>query len=184
MPDPAGSVTPPARPTPLDYAVVLLVLSATILALVQVSDAEPQPLPPNQLVPPIAAMLGLTAILWIAMALARNLLVAVGRVSMRYFHSYVVDPPAELVERPARTFNNQMELPQVFYVVCLLAMTLGRVDRVVVELAWLYVGLRVAHAVVMLGWNRVPHRFAFYAASTITLGTLAVHVAERGWPTV
>ena len=182
MTDVADPTMPPARPTLANYAVVYAVLIASIVTVVRIFGSEAQPTAPEALVPPLFAMLALTAAAWILMALLRNVMVALGKASMRYYHTYVQDSPAEWIERPARTFNNLMQVPTLFYVVCLVAMTLGHVDTIQVRLAWLFVAFRVIHAFIMLGWNFVPYRFAAYSAATIALAALAIRVAEQCWP--
>lgn len=183
MTDAADHATgPPARPTLTNYVVVYAVLVATIVLTVRIYRSAASPTTPEAIVPPAFAILGLTAVAWILMALLRNAMIAFGKASMRYYHSYVQEAPAEWIERPARTFNNLMQVPMVFYVVCLIAMALDRVDRTQVSLAWLFVALRVAHAFIMLAWNFVPYRFAAYNAAAIALVGLAIRVAERCWP--
>ena len=178
----APASAPPARPTLTNYIVVYAVLIACVAMAVLIVRADASPTTPSTLVPPMFGMLGLTAVIWILMAVLRNLMVMLGKASMRYYHRYVEEPPAEWIERPARVFNNLMQVPPLFYVVCLLAMTLGQVDTVQVSLAWLFVGLRTVHAFIMLAWNFVPYRFAAYNAATIALVALAFRVAERCWP--
>jgi hypothetical protein len=177
------SAESPARPTLLDYAVVCSILVAATLIAVHTFDPAAQSVPAATLVPPLFAMLALTAIVWLMMALLRNLMVSLGKASMRYYRRYADEVPAEWIERPARAFNNLMQLPLVFYSVCLVSMTLDRVDASQLRLAWLFVALRAVHALIMLVWNFVPYRFAAYTASSIVLATLAIQIARRCWPT-
>jgi hypothetical protein len=178
----ADAIAPPARPTLTNYAVVYAILIASIVLVVRLPYSAAEPSAARSLVPPLFAMLGLTAVVWIAMALLRNLMVMLGKASMRYYHRYADEAPPEWIERPARTFNNLMQVPLVFYAVCLMAMALNEVDTVQVQLAWLFVALRVLHAFIMLAWNFVPYRFAAYCASCIALIALALRVGERCWP--
>ena len=183
MMDATQAVTaPPAKPTLTNYLVVYTALFACIALAVRMFQREASATPSDALVPPLFAMFGLTAVVWLLMAGLRNLMVALGRASMRYYHSYAHDAPAEWIERPARTFNNLMQVPLVFYAVCLIAMALDRVDTVQVNLAWMFVVLRIVHASIMLAWNFVPYRFAAYNAAMIALVALALRVAERCWP--
>jgi len=174
--------SPPARPTLANYVVVYTGLAACIGLLVRVYGGDVRAEAPAALVPPLFAMLALTGVVWILMALLRNVMVMLGKASMRYYHHYEGELPAEWIERPARTFNNLMQLPLVFYAVCLVAMTLGRVDSIQVDLAWLFVAFRTLHAGIMLAWNFVPYRFASYSAATFALMALTYRVAEQCWP--
>lgn len=176
------ATTAPARPTLTNYVIVYAILIACIAFVAGIYGGDARHAPREALVPPLFAMLGLTGLVWIVMATLRNVMVMLGKVSMRYYHRYADDVPAEWIERPARTFNNLMQLPLVFYAVCLVAMTLGQVDSTQVSLAWLFVALRALHAVIMLAWNFVPYRFAAYSASTFALFALTFRVAEQCWP--
>jgi hypothetical protein len=81
------------------------------------------------------------------------------------------------VSLPNRNFMNLLELPMLFYVVCVgLYITLS-VDAAAVALAWLYFALRVLHSLVHLTYNNVFHRLGAYAASTLVLGLLWVRFA-------
>ena len=81
------------------------------------------------------------------------------------------------VSLPNRNFMNLLELPMLFYVVCLgLYVVLG-VDALAVALAWGYVALRVVHSLVHLTYNNVLHRLGAYAASAALLVALWVRFA-------
>ena len=89
---------------------------------------------------------------------------------MLYYETYGDDDyPAEWIERPARTFDNLLQVPMLFYVVCLLMMVVDEIDSVQVTLAWLFVATRIAHAFIYIVFNRVPYRFAAFFAGVTTL---------------
>jgi hypothetical protein len=112
----------------------------------------------------------------------RNLAVFRGTVSARYYLDYVSEVPSEKLERPARTFNNLLQVPMLFYAACALMMATGNVDAAQVTIAWLYVALRVLHAVVYIAFNRLAYRFSLFAASCIALGVLWTRFALQSWP--
>jgi hypothetical protein len=89
--------------------------------------------------------------------------------------------PPDWIERPARTFNNLMQLPALFYVVCLLMLATGVVDRPQIIMAWVFVALRAAHALIYMVWNHVPARFSAYVAGFVTLCFLWVRFAISTW---
>lgn len=64
-----------------------------------------------------------------------------------------------------RNYQNLLELPVLFYVVCLLLYVGNAASGTAVWLAWAYVALRVLHSLVHLTYNNVMHRFAFFALS-------------------
>lgn len=70
-----------------------------------------------------------------------------------------------------RNYMNLLELPVLFYVVCLLIVVTGIASPTLLALAWAYVGLRVLHSLVHLSYNHVLHRLAVFATSN---GVLAV----------
>lgn len=84
----------------------------------------------------------------------------------KYGESANVPPDVSI---PNRNFMNLLELPVLFYVACLTLYVTKHVDGALVGLAWTYVALRAAHSAVHLSYNRVRHRLALYAASTVVL---------------
>lgn len=76
-----------------------------------------------------------------------------------------------------RNYQNLLELPVLFYVVCLLLYVGNGPSRTAVLLAWAYVALRVLHSLVHLSYNNVMHRFAFFALSNACLVALWIAAA-------
>lgn len=72
----------------------------------------------------------------------------------------------------ANAFRNQLELPVLFYVLCVLAIITRQADYLLVALAWLFVLLRLAHAGIHVTYNRVEHRGLVFAFGCITLLTM------------
>lgn len=70
---------------------------------------------------------------------------------------------------PNRNFMNLLEVPILFYVLCIMLYVTQRVDVLAVNLAWAYVGLRVVHSLVHLTYNKVLHRGVVYGASNFVL---------------
>ena len=81
------------------------------------------------------------------------------------------------VSLPNRNFMNLLELPMLFYAVCVALYVTLSVDPVAVALAWLYFVLRVAHSLVHLTYNNVFHRLGFYAASAVVLALMWLRFA-------
>ena len=67
---------------------------------------------------------------------------------------------------------NLLELPVLFYVVCLLIFTTGQGAALQVGLAWAYVALRVVHSLIHLSYNHVYHRLAAFVVSNGVLAAL------------
>ena len=87
-------------------------------------------------------------------------------------------PPG--VSIPNRNYMNLLELPMLFYVVCLLFYITEGGSAVVLVLAWTYFALRVVHSLIHLTYNHVIHRLIAFAASNWVLTALwvmaAVHI--------
>lgn len=166
-----------SHPRVTEYLAAGAIIAAGVILLVAVTRLPPAPADTRMLVRPMLAMFALTAAVWLLMVLFRNGAVMRGIVSIKYFHDYKSEIPDEWIERPGGTFNNLMQAPSLFYVITLLMMTTPWVDRVQIFLAWIFVGTRVLHAVVYIGFNYVPYRFATYAVSCITLAVIWVRFA-------
>lgn len=69
----------------------------------------------------------------------------------------------------SNSFDNQFQLPVLFFVGALLALHLGVVSWVEVILAWAFVALRYVHAAIHVTTNNVEQRFAAYGAGLAVL---------------
>jgi hypothetical protein len=77
----------------------------------------------------------------------------------------------------ADNYNHLHEAPTVFYAVALVLAMIGQGDNLNATIAWVYVGLRIAHSLVQVFSNRVVVRFAIFALSSIALIMLVTHAA-------
>jgi hypothetical protein len=88
-------------------------------------------------------------------------------------------PPA--VSIPNRNYMNLLELPMLFYVVCIVLYLTAGSSTTTTALAWAFVALRVVHSLIHLTYNRVVHRLTAFTASNVALVMLWVpagfHVA-------
>lgn len=89
----------------------------------------------------------------------------VGANDFRYGESDAVPPFAAIINR---NYINLLELPLLFYVICLIFHAANRVDIATLRLAWTFSGLRLVH----LTYNHVLHRLGVYAVSNVALGLL------------
>jgi hypothetical protein len=69
---------------------------------------------------------------------------------------------------------NLLELPMLFYVGGLMYYVAGKVDGVVLAVAWTYVALRAIHSVIHVTYNNVMHRLTVFALSNGVLGVFWV----------
>ena len=81
------------------------------------------------------------------------------------------------VQWKAHNYNHLHEAPTLFYAVALVLALIGQGDGINATIAWIYVGLRVAHSVWQATINRVWVRFALFALSSLALMALILHAA-------
>ena len=118
---------------------------------------------------PLLIQVGLTFLVWLRMYQTR----------LAEIQARQIDPNELATRRDSRrllnntaaadNFSNQFELPVLFYLAIMLALTLMLQDRVIVFLAWVFVILRVAHAIIHLSYNNVTHRFLVYVAGGLAV---------------
>ena len=73
------------------------------------------------------------------------------------------------VAGPSDNFSNQFEMPVLFYVAIIVALTLMIQSPLLNSLAMAFVLLRVVHSMVQITYNKVMHRFTAYALSSLAL---------------
>ncbi|WP_152435773.1 MAPEG family protein [Erythrobacter sp. THAF29] len=83
----------------------------------------------------------------------------------------------EKVNWKADNYNHLHEQPTVFYAVAITLAVLDQGGGMNAFLAWIYVGLRVAHSLVQATANRVMVRFVLFALSSLVLIALIFHAA-------
>jgi len=165
------------------YLLIGAILAAFVAVLVAVvrtpsASAHIDQGPAAALLQPMVALVVLTAAALLMAVVYRNVAIVRGAVSQRYFQTYT-DKPAEWVERPIRTYMNLLELPVLFYVVCLLMLTTGKFDPVQASLAWVFVITRYVHAFIYIGFNHVPLRFTAFLTGVFTLAVMWVRFADQ-----
>ena len=128
-----------------------------------------------ELIYPMAAMVLITILVLYRMVRGRFAAVASGAVDARYYKTYQGEntEPRSAAQN-ARHFSNLFENPVLFYVACVVAMVSGLGGTPMLILAWLFVAMRVIHAIIHLTSNRIPQRIAAYASSWTVLGAMWV----------
>ncbi|WP_424192174.1 MAPEG family protein [Ampullimonas aquatilis] len=120
---------------------------------------------PTTILYPIFALAG-----WTALAL---LWLAITRFTSRLQPEDFICGESDKVPMRAlianRNYVNLLELPLLFYVVCLMLHIGSSPSDLAFYLAWAYVGLRVVHSLIYLTYNHVMHRFAAFAVSNVVL---------------
>lgn len=91
----------------------------------------------------------------------------------KYGESANVPPEVSI---PNRNMMNLLELPMLFYVACLIQFVTHTVDAMALNLAWIYVALRIGHSCVHLTYNKVLHRLSFFALSSFVLTLIWIRI--------
>ena len=84
--------------------------------------------------------------------------------------------PAE-VQWKAHNYNHLHEQPTLFYAVVIVLALIQHGDGGHALLAWIYVGLRIAHSLVQATANVVMARFVLFALSSLVLVAMIFHAA-------
>lgn len=85
--------------------------------------------------------------------------------------------PAE-TQWKAHNYNHLMEQPTLFYAVVAILALAGAGGGVNTNIAWAYVGLRIAHSLWQSLVNKVSIRFALFGLSTFCLIALAINAVR------
>ncbi len=83
-------------------------------------------------------------------------------------------PPS--VAWKSHNYAHLMEQPTLFYAVVVLLTLVGQGDGLNAQLAWAYVGIRIAHSLWQVLVNTIPIRFGLFILSTISLFTLSINL--------
>jgi hypothetical protein len=118
---------------------------------------------------PMIALVLLTAVVWVRLYVER-----LGEMRARRIDPQSISTSSARNATLTRTagadnFKNLLEMPVLFYALCLALLAAGEVSAGFLQAAWAYVALRTVHSVIHLTYNRVVHRFLAYAASSLVL---------------
>ena len=83
-------------------------------------------------------------------------------------------PPS--VAWKSHNYAHLMEQPTLFYAVVVLLTLVGQGNGLNAQLAWAYVGIRIAHSLWQALVNTVPIRFGLFILSTISLFALSINL--------
>jgi hypothetical protein len=130
---------------------------------------------------PFFAMILLTFVVWIVMYIGRIRYSIANRVNAQRLGTpeKVVQVLPEEIQYPAYNLTNLLELPIIFYALCLYLFVSGNVDALYVIAAWLYVALRAVHSVIQCTSNIVMRRFAVYMASSVVLWSMVLRAVAQ-----
>ncbi len=128
---------------------------------------------------PVVALLAWTMVMWVWMYSTRiPAMLKAGMDAKEMVGTTGASLRAQLpdsVSWKADNYNHLHEAPTLFYAVAIVLAIIGQGDGLNTTIAWVYVGLRVAHSVLQATVNKVAIRFALFALSSLVLMALILH---------
>jgi hypothetical protein len=122
--------------------------------------------------------IGLTFAVLVALGRSRVPLVMRGEIEISAIAVKTEAWPLK-AQQISNNFNNQFQLPVLFYVLSLLSLWAGGTNWLDVALAFLFVGLRMVHAFIHCTTNRVIPRFQVYFLGLLVLVVFTIVLALR-----
>jgi hypothetical protein len=117
---------------------------------------------------PVFVLVALTLALAVWMGYVRNRLVYAREVKIKDIALTKESWPAR-AKQLSNAYENQYELPVLFYVLVALALITKKTDLIFVVLSWVFVLSRLVHAYIHTTSNYVPRRFFAYLLGLIVL---------------
>jgi hypothetical protein len=127
---------------------------------------------------PLFVLVALTFALMIWMGALRVAAVRRGEVRVRDIALRQPNWPPR-AQQISNCFDNQFQLPVLFYVLTIVALFLRKADLLFVVMAWIFVLLRIVHAAIHVTSNRVGIRFQAFAAGMVVLLLMWIVFAVR-----
>ena len=118
---------------------------------------------------PVFCLVMLTFLMMAATGITRLISVRRRQVHPRYYVLMSGDTPPDYVQKVGRNMANLLEVPVLFYLLAVLVILFEINNQLLVDLAWLYVALRLVHSIIHISYNNVPHRFIVFVLSVVTL---------------
>lgn len=138
-----------------------------------------------EILKPVVALAAWSTIMWIwlyatrlpAMSRAKIDGVSMIGTTGRSLREQLVAAGEERASWVADNYNHLMEQPTVFYATAIALALMGMGNGLNATIAWAYIGLRVAHSLVQVSFNRVVVRFSLFMLSGLALAALVLHAA-------
>ena len=118
---------------------------------------------------PVFCLVILTFFMVAATGITRLISVRRRQVHPRYYVLMSGDTPPDYVQKIGRNMANLLEVPVLFYLLAVLVILFEISSQLLVDLAWLYVVLRLVHSIIHISYNNVPHRLIVFVLSVVTL---------------
>ena len=128
---------------------------------------------------PMFAMFVLTCLIGLLAVAVRINSVRNGSVRPRFYQLMQGQDVPDMVTRSTRCFNNQFEVPILFYIVSTLHVTMDTASILAITLAWCFVLMRILQTVIHLTYNNIIHRMlCFWAGFLVVLAMWVLLLVE------
>jgi len=124
----------------------------------------------------MALMVLLTFIVGCIAVTTRFASVKKGDVNAKYYRLMQGQEVPDIITKSTRNFNNQFEIPVLFYVVCTLYISLNIESLLAIVLAWGFVVLRFVHAYIHLTYNHVLHRLSVFFLAFLSVMAMWINL--------
>jgi hypothetical protein len=121
---------------------------------------------------PMIGLIALTIAVWALAVFRRIAEIGARRIPVQSLATAKDTAQALQDSQAMDNFNNLLQVPVLFYVLCLALAQAGATGWFYVAGAWAYVVLRVLHSAIQITRNRVMHRFYVWMLGNLVLFTL------------
>lgn len=111
---------------------------------------------------------------------ARKKAVLKNEISASYFKAYQGEA-SERLAAIGNHFNNQFQIPVVFWIVCSVALSLNTVSYVTVSFAFAFLISRLVHSYIFLTTNNVIKRAMAYGVGGLCVNALFIEIIVRSY---
>ena len=123
-----------------------------------------------EIIYPMFTLVVLTFVIAFSTGISRLISAKKGHVDRRYFKLLSGYDAPDYIVKLGRNFSNLLEVPVLFYVLCIILLALGINNSLIIKFAWAFVVLRIVHSFIHVTYNNPIHRFlAFILSSSIVL---------------
>ncbi len=124
----------------------------------------------TELLRPLLAQVILTAAIWALLLSARLVSMIRHRVGMEELKGDAGYSKLPETDAISDNFENQFEVPVLFYLVVVLLLLSGKSDPGIVTASWVFVVSRMVHSLIHCTFNSVYMRFSAYLTGCLALG--------------
>lgn len=130
----------------------------------------------NELIFPMAAYVLFMWISTIHMFRTRVAAIKSGQVQSKYYKAHIGEEPPEKAILVGRHYDNQFQVPLLFFVTCVLQIQLGHANLLTIILAWGFLFSRAIHSWILLGRNILQQRVVAFALGWLIILALWIQL--------